>query len=95
MSVLAATARPWGPFVVGFTVGVALNVYAVIHAVYLRPPSLQQPWEYDDGLETYIARWRHDDWRYSVFAAIPFVLGVVVWLVWFILSIAAGVGGGV
>jgi len=91
MSILVDTARPWGPFAVGFGLGVLGVVYGFVHALYLRPPNLQHAWEYDGIIETYVARWRFYDWRYSVLVGGPFVVGAVVWLVWFVLSLIAGV----
>jgi hypothetical protein len=91
IGVLAASTRPWGPFLVGVVIGSGISVYGVLHAIHFRPPSLQQPWEYETTVETYVARYRHYDWRYSVLLGTPVVAGVLTWLVWLLLSLSAGV----
>jgi len=91
VSLLAEVARPWAPFAVGFALGLVGVGYMFLDALYLRPPSLQNPWEYEGTVETYVARFRHYNWRYSVIVGGLFVVGAVVWLAWFILSLAAGV----
>lgn len=93
MSVLSEAARPWGPFAVGFAIGVGFVGYLLADALYLRPPALPHLWEYDGVVETYVARYRHYNWRHSVLVGLPFVCGAVTWILWFVLSLAAGGGG--
>ena len=88
---MIAVPRVWAPFAIGFALGVGVVGFLFYDALVRRPPSLQQPWEHEGLIETYIARWKHYDWRYSVFVATPIVMGTVTWGIWFVLSLAAGV----
>jgi len=88
---LETAARPLAPFIFGFFVGVGFIGYTLYDFLVARPPQLQHPWEHDGVIETYIARWNHYDWQYSVLIGAPFVVGMVTWVLWFVLSLIAGV----
>lgn len=92
MSVLAAAARPWAPFALGFAIGVGLSLYGLYDGTWKMRHSIGNPWDYDSEYEKAWASFKRTDWNWGVLLAAPFVLGVVVWVVWLILSIAAGVG---
>lgn len=90
---METVSRPWAPFLVGVAVGVAVTAYMFVRAIHLRPPSLQNAWEHEGTVETYVARFRHYNWRWSVVVGGPVALGAVVWILWFLLTLAAGMGG--
>lgn len=95
MSVLAATAHPWAPFAVGFTIGFGLSLYGLYQGTWKMRHSVQNPWDYETEYEKAWAEFKRTDWNWSVLGGVPFIVGTVAWLIWFLLSILAGVGGGV
>jgi len=91
MSLLTEAARPWGPFALGFAIGVGLSLYGLYDGTWKMRHSIQNPWDYDSEYAKAWASFKRTDWNWGVLLGGPFVLGVVVWLVWVVLSVVAGV----
>mgnify|MGYP006289734613 FL=1 len=89
--VLTMAARPWAPFVVGFAVGLGISLWALYDGSWKMRHNVQNPWEYDSEYAKAWASFKRMNWRWSVLLGGPFVLGFALWLVWLILTLAAGV----
>lgn len=92
MSVFAAVARPWGPFVVGVVAGLCFSVYGLYDGTWKTRHTVQNPWEYQTEYEKAVESFKRTDWNWGVLCGAPFVGGAIVWCVWFVLSVIAGVG---
>jgi len=93
MSLLTEAARPWGPFALGFVIGVGLSLYGLYDGSWRIRHNAGPKWEYETEYHRAWAAFTQTDWRWSVLLGSPFVLGIVLWVVWFVLSVIAGVGG--
>lgn len=93
IDVLTAFSRPWAPFAVGFAIGTGVSLWALYDGSWRMRHSLPNPWDHDSEYEKAYAAFKRTDWRWSVILGSPFVLGVIVWVVWFLLTLAAGIGG--
>jgi hypothetical protein len=93
MSLLTEAARPWAPFGLGFIVGVGISLWALYDASWRMRHNAGPKWKYDTEYHRAWANLKRMNLRWSVILGGPFILGVAVWLVWFVLSLAAGVGG--
>lgn len=93
MSIIAEAARPWAPFAVGFAIGVGVSVWGVVTTAWQSRCNVQNPWDYDSEIAKAYSEFQRIDWNWPVIIGGPFVLGSVVWVVWFLLTLAAGMGG--
>lgn len=91
MSLLTEVARPWAPFALGFVIGLGISLWALFDASWRMRHNAGPTWEYDSEYHRAYANLKRMNLRWSVLLGTPFVLGVVLWLVWLILSIVAGV----
>lgn len=92
MNVLAAATRPWAPFAVGFIGGLAFSLWGLYDGSWRMRHNAGPRWEYDSEYHRAWVAFTQTDWRWSVLLGSPFAVGVVLWLVWLILSVIAGVG---